>query len=61
MNTVLSTLDNTLVRDGLLILAGYTLARVGLPTLYQDVKHFIQGVISSVKTATASKTTAAGQ
>lgn len=56
MQSVLSLLGNEFVRDAVIIAAGYTIGRVGLPTLYQDIKHFIQGVVGAVKGAKAAVT-----
>ena len=36
---------------------GYTVGRVGVPTLYQDIKHFFQAVAGAVKGAKAAVTT----
>lgn len=38
MQSVLSLLGNEWVRDGIIVLGGYTLGRVGLTTAYSDVK-----------------------
>jgi hypothetical protein len=54
-------MSSTLTWWVIALAVGYTVGRVGIPTLYQDIKHFIQGVRSSVSVTKAPVTTTAGQ
>lgn len=56
MQQVLSLLGNEWVRDAVIILAAYTVGRIGIPTLYQDIKSVISGIKGAVSGAKAAVT-----
>jgi hypothetical protein len=57
MNNLTGLTQSTWVVYAVVAALAYTVGRVGLPTLYQDIKHLFQGIKGAVSGAKAAVTT----